>query len=87
MNMDAFWCITLSTILLRRWYKRNFKKEEIAIPPETIGSFSPKYGDAEAEKARKEIAKQRKREEAYLRKQGFDDTLIAAILPTINNDK
>lgn len=39
----------------------------------------------EAEEAKKIIDKQRERDIADLRKQGYDDELIAVIIPTINN--
>lgn len=41
--------------------------------------------ELEAEKAAKEAQKQRDKDIAELRKQGFTDELIATIIPTINN--
>lgn len=43
--------------------------------------------EKEAEKLQKDIEKQKERDIAELRKQGFTDELITTIIPTINNGK
>lgn len=89
VNMDAFFCITLSMIVLgaawkshRRTISRRSKDKAIAV------RYSADV-DKEllaADRAAKEAKKQREKDVAELRKQGFTDEIIATILPTINND-
>lgn len=80
--MVAFWCITLS-ILAVTCYIKNQR-----------GKYSPRdkvqedFGFLEPIKKRKDVkdkAQQRQEEYDELKRKGYDDELIAVILPTINN--
>lgn len=73
--MDAFWGITLSVLAISWFLKREKIKSEDRKPPV----------DKSADKARKEIERQRNREIEELRRKGYDEELIAVILPTIHN--
>lgn len=104
--MDAFWCITLGTLVIAWFWKRENRKSaerkydnraeaertEKQKQDVEIAKWSAKFmpepvspEDLEAERALKEAQKQRDRDIAELRKQGYTDELIAAIIPTINN--
>lgn len=73
MDQNVFWCITLSTIVLVLFYKhlRNKAAREKAW--------------SKPEEKRSYTADQRQAEYDELKKKGYDDELIAVILPTINN--
>lgn len=96
--MDAFWCIVLSTILLRWWWKRNTpdlwedKTEQPTTPvlnardvEEAEDKKILTEAQAKLDKEEKEKQKQHDKEILELRKQGYTDDIIAVILPTINN--
>lgn len=79
--MDAFWCILLSTIVLRWAWKSNVfniarKRQPDKIPPIEF---------SQTDQNKKPIDKETERDIAELRKRGFTDDLIAMIIPTINN--
>lgn len=89
---DAFWCITLGMIVLRLWWKSGFrnrrknieedlKSEPVPIPEQVIEI----NGDLKEQQAQKKADKQREKDIADLKRQGYTDELIAVILPTINN--
>lgn len=90
--MDAFWCITLSILLIRWVWKRNrkrrFEDEQTEIPEQDFGPIITKelIEADNAERARQKEQKQRDKDIAALKKQGYTDEIIAVILPTINND-
>lgn len=73
--MDAFWGITLSMLAISWFLKRENTKPEYRKAPV----------DKSADKARKEIERQRNREIEELRRKGYDEELIAVIIPTIHN--
>ena len=93
--MDAFFCITLSIIILRSWWRHNVgvqprrRDNEFTVEPKSIKSFDVSQKatpeELELEKLNKEVEKQKQRDIADLKKQGYDDELIAVILPTLNN--
>lgn len=78
--MEAFWCITLSIIVIRAWWKHQpdgppvfkFKRKNKIQPV----NFPPPKSQAEL---------QRERDVADLKNQGYSDEVIATILPVINN--
>ena len=86
--MDAFWCIVLSVIVLRWWWKRNRPEQEelppepIKLDPELVKKFEE---DRKITKIEMEVQDQKDRDIAELKKQGYSDELIAVILPTIND--
>lgn len=86
--MDAFWCILLSTIVLRWWWKRNkplkqrIVKEQPGLDMEAAREMQQENN---LNNEQKEKDRQRERDIAELRKQGYTDELIAVIMPTINN--
>lgn len=87
--MEAFWCITLS-ILVIRWYLKSSADSEPREPKykkikAEYPVAEPVVEDPEVEKARKAAEAQRERDIADLKKQGYTDELIAVIIPTINN--
>jgi hypothetical protein len=94
--MDAIFCIVLSTLVLRSWWKshkplnRAENYQEAKTQPQTISSFKKESDktpeDIEAEKLQKEIEKRKNKDIADLKRQGYTDELISVILPTINND-
>lgn len=96
MNIEAFWAITIIVLLLRHWWKNEMKEEEFeresrlhedAVRPlKKTGNTIKSFNNNDVDKARKEIERQKKRDIAELKKQGYDDELIAVILPTIYND-
>ena len=72
--MDAFFCITFTTIILMMWWKRNFPAgDRTRTETKTDWLRNQKTGA-------------RARDVAELRKQGYTDELIATILPITNND-
>ncbi len=86
--MDAFWCITLS-ILVIRWYWNNHRREprqESEPIPETVITKELINAD-KSEKEKMEAEKQRQKDIADLKKQGYTDEIIAVILPTINSNQ
>lgn len=91
---DAFFCITLGTFILSWWWKNRAKSADPAkkkAPPTRItvtnDIVDPSIKEkTEAEKKQKEIDRQRERDVAELRKQGYTDELIATILPIVKND-
>lgn len=93
--MDPFWGITLSTIVIARfWKKENQKRKErkefkeqqrLAAEKEAARPIPLTEEEKEAQRVQKEIDKRRERDIADLRKQGYTDELIAVIIPTINN--
>ncbi len=86
MNTDAFWCITLSLVVLRWWWKNHHvPKAQRPIPP--VQFTKPQTGvTQEALRAKETAAKQRAKDEEALRKQGYTDELIATILPIVESD-
>lgn len=68
---DAFWCVTLSIIVIRLWWRHG----------------RTDYTRTRTEKQTKLTAEQRQlqKDEAQLRRQGYDDELISTILPVIND--
>lgn len=78
MDMNAFFCIVLGTIILRSWWKRNYAKPR---KPRT-----PDIPLAPMVQPRSDAQRQRDKDAEELRKQGYSEKIIATILPTINND-
>lgn len=80
MPIDAFFCIVLSAIVIRWWWKHgdHAKRKERQRLEKLSEQMSP------AERSR---FLQRQHEEEELRKQGYSDELIAIILPTIDNGR
>lgn len=82
MDMNAFFGITLSLIVLRIWWKHRpldgEKKKQ--NKPSSGGVIPVNYIEKEGTKAERE----RQKEAEDLRKQGYTDEVIAVILPTIN---
>lgn len=77
--MDAFWCITLSVVLIRMWWKHQAGKPLINIRHNkkvVTVSFPPSKTPAQL---------QRERDAEDLRKQGYSDEIIATILPVVTN--
>lgn len=70
--MEAFWCITLSIIVLRKWWKHQFPKRPTV---HVVKSSEPKQP----------LDLQRERDIADLKRQGYTDELIATILPVVNS--
>lgn len=58
---------------------------DFRFPVQAVEVDKERQVNSEAAKAQKMVDDQRARDEAELRKQGFDDDIIAIILPTINN--
>ena len=85
--MDAFFCITLSILVLRYWWKHHPPKASKPEPPQEFDLDKLKKVESYTIERRKreEANKQREKDVAELRKQGYTDELIATILPTINN--
>lgn len=99
--MDPFWCITLGTLVVARFWKREKRKNkerryekeehnkrvEQAKQDEVIAKYSAVFGAPMSKEEKEAIAakRQRDKEVEELRKQGYTDELIAVILPTINN--
>lgn len=93
--MDPFWGITLSYLVLRKWWRH--QKEEEALKKQDKEEFFEKYDYAQKTVAQKtpeqlaeELAQQqfeaeRQKDINDLKKQGYTDELIAVILPTIRN--
>lgn len=103
--MDAFWCITLGTIVVAWFWKRErnkaydrkteklkyAKKNEEAKQKEVIAKYTEAFGrpmtkaEKKAEDRKIAVEKEREKQIAELKKQGYTDELIAVIIPTINN--
>lgn len=89
--MEAFWAITIIIVVVRLYWKHStdtLPREEKVEPPVTQAPTRVQddvIADTKAEHARKEIERQKEKEIAELKKQGYTDELIAIILPTINN--
>ena len=84
MDMNAFWFFTLTFLLLRFIWKRKSQEQQIAKDER------PRVNNitvSEEEKQRRKVDKQKEKDIADLKKQGYSDELIAVILPTIWNDK
>ena len=75
--MDMFWCITLSFLVIR-WF---IKREERLHPKKVKQVKEEPINPIE-----KELADRRQAEYDELKKKGYDDELIAVILPTISNN-
>lgn len=83
MDINAFWCIVLSTLVLWWFIKDQKRRRESAVPKTShYVPEAPPVNETEEERLRRE---QRERDIRDLRKQGYTDELIAVILPTINN--
>jgi len=104
--MDPFWCITLSVLVVSKFWKRERGKKKIRRYYEEKDRKESEKQQAqdlldrvdflmlpdmltpeekEAEKKRIAAEKQKEKDVAELRKQGFDEELITTIIPTINN--
>lgn len=89
--MDAFWCILLSFFVIRYAIKEavaNKVEKEEAVEryrEETGDSFKAIDEVTKEEIYQRDKEKQKQRDIDELRKQGYDDELIAVILPTLNN--
>lgn len=84
---DAFWCITLSIIVLRWWWKSGLRNRRKNIEKDMAAAEAQPI-DEEALKAielQKEVDKRREKDIADLKRQGYSDELIATILPVIND--
>ena len=84
MDMNAFWFFTLTFLLLRFIWKRKSQEQQIAKDER------PRVNNitvSEEEKQRRKVDKQKEKDIADLKKQGYSDELIAVILPTIWNGK
>ena len=79
--MDAFFCIVLSVLVIRWYWKRQNIK--LARKVETTFIQEKEEPVKEVKKTKEEDLRQKEYDD--LRKQGYDDELIAVILPTINN--
>lgn len=78
MDMNAFFGIILSVMVLRWWWKNNYAKpRKPRIPDVPTAPMVQPRSDAQ---------RQRDKDAEELRKQGYSEELIATILPTINND-
>lgn len=78
--MDAFWCITLTIVVLRFWWKHQFPKQK-ATPKFTPVSNAIKLNEIDRE--RLALERQHQQDIADLKRQGYTDEVIAVILPTI----
>lgn len=88
--MDAFWGVTLSVIAISMFWKSQRKRSEGI-------QYDKEQQQLRAQREREQIAKgipppmpteeeiQRQKDIAELKKRGYDDELIAVVLPTINN--
>lgn len=91
--MEPFLCISLSIWLISKAIKKNAVNRPAARrePPKKVDLFADWGDDDEVEmkesitKAQREEEKQKQKEIAELKKQGYTDELIAVILPQINN--
>lgn len=87
--MDPFWCITLSVWAVSKFWKheRQKKKDRDIFRERQARLNKVPMTEAEKEviKKQKAIQKQKEKDIADLRRQGFDEELIATIIPTINN--
>lgn len=83
--MEAFWCITIGYILIKRKWNKYMEKKK--IEDEIRERFKP-APPPDPEKIR-EFDRKREIDSqiADLKKQGYTDELIAVIIPTINNGK
>lgn len=91
---EDFFCITATVLLvylkLKSIYrKRNDNQKQKEEPTEPIqpntDNFKKYQEEMEVAKAKRAIDAQKKRDIEYLRKQGYDDELIATILPIIED--
>ncbi len=81
---DVFFCITLSVLVVRYWWKHQHFEFGGEKPKRSI--FDNLSGQKRVPKQVKtEEEKQHEKDIADLRRQGYTDELIAVILPTINN--
>lgn len=92
--MDPFWCISLGTLVIakfwkrekrkskeRKYYKEQDEKRNEKLKQEAvIAKYSAVFGAPMTKEEQK-----REDDIADLKRQGYDDELIAIILPTINN--
>lgn len=86
MNAEAFWCITLSTLILRWWWKgQKFKYRSRMV--NQAHTIPPSLTEEEIEAAilLEEAEKRKRKDIADLKKQGYSDELITTILPIIND--
>lgn len=85
--MDVFWCITLSVLVVRYWWKhQHFKPKETPPKPGLFDNLSgQKTIPNRPKKEKTEEEKRQEKDIADLKRQGYDDELIAVIIPTINN--
>lgn len=81
--MDAFFCITLSILVIRWWLKahREVKERIIKHTPKQQEVLEPFVFP---DKLKMEVERRKAQDIAELKKQGYTDELIAVILPTIN---
>lgn len=75
--MDGIFCITIAIIVIRAWWRHGRP---------TITERQVRQPKADPIKETDE-ERQRRLDEAALRREGYTDELIATILPVINNDK
>lgn len=94
--MDAFFCIVLSYLVLRYcWrsdtfgirHKFKVKEPEVNTDPAPVKSLDEYIAQEKVDRAKIEAEKQRDRDIAELKKQGYTDELIATIIPIINNNQ
>lgn len=76
--MDAFWCITLSILILRFWWKHQAFKKTVKSPA-PIPTLSKESGEDREQRL------QRERDIADLKRQGYTDEVIAIILPQLEH--
>lgn len=91
--MDAFFCIVLSYLVLRYCWRSDtfgvrgrFKKPNISNP-EPVKSLDEYIAQEKIDKVKMEAERQKEKDIAELRNQGYTDELIATIIPIINNNK
>ena len=88
MPMIDIFCIVLSVVIIRLWWKSNAPKELSTQLKRLIPKKKIKDPTIEIkEPPRKEVNTKRQKEVAELKKQGYTDELIAVILPIINDGK
>ncbi len=85
--MDAFFCITLSILVIRAWWKHRpipIQRKPVKLPPTRIQVVDETI-DQEL-KVKREAEIQREKDINELRKQGYTDEVITTILPVINDN-
>lgn len=87
--MEAFWGITLSILLLRAAFKGEWLRREsttrIVAKDDRFERLNDLANAKPVPVTKSAEERRREKEVEELRKQGYDDELIAVIIPTINN--